>query len=383
VIYPLLACLIVLLALGLAERAARDRAIRAVPIRIHVNGTRAKSTVTRLVWSALAEAGIPSVAKTTGTAARILLPDRREVPVGRRGPANVREQLALLRLARRAGASAAVVECMALDPFLQYVTERQMIRATIGVITNVRLDHTEVMGADRHSIAETLANSLPSRGVLVVGPSEFTPLFERRAAEAGTRVVVAEGEEAGTAAGPAGQWLRDDVAVALAVTRELGIDDEVARRGFEKAPSDPGAARQGRATLAHGPSDWLDATAANDPDSLELLLRDFAPWRPGGTGRPRILVYHHRDDRGPRLECFARHSAALVACDHLVVSGARPPRVIWRRLAAARPADRLSFVAARDLPSWLARRQPSVLVFCGNTRGVDVPRLLEEAATRD
>jgi hypothetical protein len=219
--------------------------------------------------------------------------------------------------------------------------------------------------------------------VLIVGPSEFTPLFERRAAEAGTRVVVAEGEEADAAAGPAGQWLRDDLAVALAVTRELGIDDEGARRGFERAPSDPGAARHGRATLGGGETDWLDATAANDPDSLELLLRDFAPWRAGGAGRPRILVYHHRDDRGPRLECFARHSAALAACDHLVVSGARPPRVSWHRLAAVRSADRLSFVATRDLPRWLARREPSVVAFCGNTRGVDVPRLLEEAATCD
>ena len=87
-------CLLVLLALGLAERVARDRALAALPIRIHVNGTRAKSTVTRLIWSALLEAGIPAVAKTTGTAPRLLLPDGREVPLRRRGPANIREQLA-------------------------------------------------------------------------------------------------------------------------------------------------------------------------------------------------------------------------------------------------------------------------------------------------
>ncbi len=184
-------CLLVLLALGIAERLARDRALAAVPIRIHVNGTRAKSTVTRLIWSALLEAGIPAVAKTTGTAPRLLLPDRRELELRRHGPANVREQLALARRARRLGARAVVAECMAIEPTLQYVTERQMVRATIGVITNVRLDHTEAMGGDLAAIAESLANTVPERGVLVVSDSPFVPRLRTRASGLGTRLVVA------------------------------------------------------------------------------------------------------------------------------------------------------------------------------------------------
>ncbi len=383
----LLFCLIVLLALGAAERLARDRAIRSVPIRIHVNGTRAKSTVTRLVWSALLESGVPSIAKTTGTAARILLPDRREVPVARRGPANVREQLALVRAARRTGARAAVIECMAIDPLLQHVTERQMIRATIGVITNVRLDHTEVMGPDPASVAAALANIVPARGVLVVGPSDFTPLFRQRAEAAGTRVVVADADRDGPKApGLHEPWLREDRAIALAVTRELGIDDAVAERGFERAPQDPGAARRGRARLRLGEVPWLDATAANDPDSLALLLEDFAPWLEAAgvdaAERPRVLVYHHRADRGPRLECFADHSAALASSDYLVVSGARPPLTAWHRLGRIRAGRGLAFVPTPDLAGWLATHAATALVFCGNTRGLDVPRLFEEAATR-
>ena len=385
-ITPLLACLIVLLALGAAERLARDRAIRAVPIRIHVNGTRAKSTVTRLIWSALVEAGIPAIAKTTGTAARIVLPDGREIPVTRRGPANIREQLALLRLARRSGARAAVVECMALDPCLQQVTEREMIRSTIGVITNVRLDHTEVMGPDRLSIADALANTVPAGGVLVTGPSQGAPPFRRRADVAGTRVVEAVAD-AGRDGAPGGErWLGEDLAIALAVTRELGIDDAVAQRGFAKAPQDPGATRRGCATLRGGEIRWLDATAANDPESLDLLLEEFGPWREAvdqrTAGPARIVVYHHRDDRVPRLDCFANHSRAFAAADNLIVSGARPPLTVWRRLARKRSAGGLAFVAAADLPGWLSARAPATVVFCGNTRGLVVPRLLEEAATR-
>jgi len=48
------------------------RALRALPIRIHVNGSRGKSSVTRLVAAALREGGIPTAAKTTGSKARMI-----------------------------------------------------------------------------------------------------------------------------------------------------------------------------------------------------------------------------------------------------------------------------------------------------------------------
>ncbi|MEI6197433.1 MAG: poly-gamma-glutamate synthase PgsB, partial [Verrucomicrobiota bacterium] len=132
-------CLILLVGLGLLERFLRGRAWKAVPIRIHVNGTRGKSSVTRLIWAALREAGIPTVAKTTGAAPRLLLPDGSERPVKRHGKPNIREQLRTLLLARRLGARAVVLECMALAPELQWIAEHSMARATVGVIANARM----------------------------------------------------------------------------------------------------------------------------------------------------------------------------------------------------------------------------------------------------
>ncbi len=384
----LLVCLLVLVALGLAERVARDCALGRLPIRIHVNGTRAKSTVTRLIWSALVEAGIPAVAKTTGTAARVLLPDRREVVVRRRGTANIREQLALARRARRLGVRAMVAECMAIDPVLQHVTERQMIRATIGVITNVRLDHAETMGGDLATIAKSLANTIPERGVLVVSDSPFVPRFRTQASRLGTRLVVVDspGDEVG-GRGADARWLAEDISLALAVTKQIGIDDEVARAGFARAPHDPGEVRAGVASLRHGDLRWLDATAANDPESLGILLEGFEPWQhrsPGGGVSPRILIYHHREDRAPRLECFARHCTAFAASDRLIVSGGRPPLTLWKTLTDGRAAGTTAFVTTDRLAEWLAAHAGgAAVVVCGNTRGLDVPRLIEEAASCD
>ena len=45
---------------------------------------------------------------------------------------------------------------MAVDPALQAVSQHRMVRADIGVITNVRLDHTAEMGPTLEEICELL-----------------------------------------------------------------------------------------------------------------------------------------------------------------------------------------------------------------------------------
>ena len=396
----ILACLGVLLLLGAWERLARDRARRAVPIRIHVNGTRGKSTVTRLIWGALVEAGIPAVAKTTGTAARLLLPDGTERPVRRLAPPNIREQLWLLRQAHHAGARAVVAECMAIQPELQAISERQMLAATIGVITNVRTDHTDVMGRTLDDIAASLANATPRRGVLVVGDRPFLHVFERRAHRLGTRVVLASAEASPAdrpsaadvdhdANSPASGWRNHNRALALAVTRELHIPDEVALRGMAKARPDPGAVTTGTLNFAGRSVPFVDATAANDPESLDLLLADLQAGNelpPGGShlwtrdAAGLIVVYNHRADRPERFRCFAARSTPLRRAAHVLVTGDRPSLTLLRLVRRCRNG-RLLHVAARSaLVTDLARlvvAAPAVetILFCGNAKRLDVSSL--------
>src|SRR5713226_7689666 len=63
--------------LGIAAWRHR-RHLRAVPVRIHVAGTRGKSTATRLIAAGLRAGGRRVVAKTTGTEPRLILPDGSE-----------------------------------------------------------------------------------------------------------------------------------------------------------------------------------------------------------------------------------------------------------------------------------------------------------------
>src|SRR5438309_11049912 len=84
--------------------------MRAVPVRIHVAGTRGKSTTTRLIAAGLRAGGRQVLAKVTGSEPRLILPDGSEEIWPRRGPASVGEQKRLFARAARLGADAVLVE---------------------------------------------------------------------------------------------------------------------------------------------------------------------------------------------------------------------------------------------------------------------------------
>lgn len=357
------ACLAVLLAAGLAERLLRDRARAAVPIRVHVNGTRGKSTVTRMVAAALRAHGVPTLARVTGTEARLILLDGAERPVSRRGPANVREELRFLLLARRLGVRAAVAECMAIRPDLQWAAEREMMGATIGVVTNVRTDHTEAMGSSLPEIAASLASTVPRGGLLVLGSPDFEEVFRERAAALGTRVVVAARRPGD---GPA--WLEEDLATALAVTELLGVPEDAARAAMAEAAADPGAYRERLVSVAGREVALLDARAANDPESFALLCRGSALLL-AADGHV-LAIYNHRHDRPDRLRRFVPSLAALPGAS-VVLTGDRPALGLARsaRSAAGRP---FPFVPVGRLRAAVEGSGAAAVVLCGNTRGFPV-----------
>src|SRR6058998_3737786 len=83
---------IVLACYGAWEYSRHQRNINAIPIRVMVNGTRGKSSVTRLIAAGLRSGGIKTLGKTTGTKPRLIYPNGSEVAIIRPGKANIIEQ---------------------------------------------------------------------------------------------------------------------------------------------------------------------------------------------------------------------------------------------------------------------------------------------------
>lgn len=299
----LLPLLAVVIGLGVFEFLLHTRQISSIPIRIHVNGTRGKSSVVRLIAAALREHGLRVYAKTTGSLARFIASDGSEFPVYRPGTTNVIEQLRILAVAAREGADAVVIECMALQPFLQSLCELKMVRSTHGVITNAWPDHLDVMGPTGRDVALALLGTCPVGGTLFTCEREELPLFEEVCADRGSAVVVV-GPEAAAAVRDEEMarfsYLehKENVAIALAVAESLGVPRRVALNGMVQAAPDAGALSEFEVDFFGRHVVFVNGFAANDPIATERIWNLTLARHP--DARTRIMVINCRLDRPDR-----------------------------------------------------------------------------------
>lgn len=314
-----------LIALGAAESVAHRRRLHQIPCRIHVAGTRGKSSVTRLVAAGLRAAGKVTAAKTTGTLPRMILPDGREWPVFRPRGANINEQIRIVATAHGLGAEALVLECMALQPELHWLSEHKMVRATHAIITNARPDHLDVMGPTDADVARCLAGMIPVKGVLVTAEQKHRAILEAAAADRETRIVVVEPEaidaiSASDMSGFSHVEHRENVAVALALLQELGVRRSVALRGMWEATPDPGALTAHEMDFFGRQITFVNAFAANDPDSTtkiwDLAMRDH-----GAHADKVVAVFNLRADRASRTRQLARDTTFWRGADEIVLVG--------------------------------------------------------------
>ena len=365
-----------LISMGVFELLLHRRRLGRIPIRIHVNGTRGKTSVTRLIAAGLREAGVRTLAKTTGTVPRFILPNGREVPVYRPGGANVIEQKQSVTMAAAQRAEALVVECMALQPQLQWLSESKLVRATHGVITNARPDHLDVMGPTEDDVARALAATVPIKGVFLTAERHHRPFFEEVARDRGSRFHAAEdiSETLTTEEINAFPYLehKDNIELALAVCQEIGIDKETALRGMWTAKPDPGAMTESQVDFFGRHLVFVNGFAANDPTSTRYIWEQSL--RRHSELTRRIAVFNCRSDRADRSEQLAESYAGWTQADEVVLLGSG--QYIFARAAVQSGLDptRLVFVdrthPADIFEILLGLAEPSALVMgLGNIAG--------------
>jgi poly-gamma-glutamate synthase PgsB/CapB len=379
-----------LLLLGTAEGLRHRRNLARIPIRIHVNGTRGKSSVARLIAGGLRAGGIPTCAKTTGTEASMILPDGSEYRIYRPAGANIIEQVRIFDTAAEFGAQALVVECMALQPLLQSLSELRLVRATHGVITNVRADHLDVMGPDEDDVGFALAGTTPVGGKLFTASERHVDILERAAADRGSEFASIGPEEV-TAAG---EYLRGfrhlehaaNVALALRVCEDLGVDRETALRGMWAAPPDPGALTIHEVEFFGRKLFFANALAANDPESTEQIWRTILGWLP--DVEHRIALFNCRIDRPDRSRQFGEACVGWPPADVYVAMGSGT--YIFARAATRCGLDVTKLVIAENqspaevFETLLERAGRSALIIgMGNVHGggEDLARLFRNRGT--
>ncbi len=309
---------------GAWEAAAHRRRLTQIPTRIHVNGTRGKSSVARLIAAGLRQGNVRCCCKTTGTLPRMILPDGTEYPVFRPARANVIEQLRIVDTAVDLQSQALVLECMALIPSLQWLSESKLVRATHGVITNAREDHLDVMGPTERDVAWALAGMVPVGAKLFTAERDHLDVFQEAASDRGTELIAIDEDDV-----DAIQPLElanfsyvehaENVALALKVCEDLGVPRGTALQGMWSARPDPGAMMVYEMEFFGRDIRFINGFAANDPESTERIWRmtlDRYEEVP-----KKIAVFNCRADRPDRSHSLGRAMASWPQPDHYLLIG--------------------------------------------------------------
>lgn len=336
---------------GVWERVRHDRTLACIPVRIHVNGTRGKSSVTRLIAGGLRSGGHRTFAKTTGTLARMINPDGSEVDVYRLG-ANIIEQIRIVRRAVQAGADTLVIECMAVTPELQAACEMRLIRSTIGVITNVRADHLDVMGPTVADAARAIAGTIPFSGHAFTAERVHEAILRKTADERRSTLHVVDRGGVSPQDLEGFPYLEhaDNIALSLAVCRHLGVDRALALAGMHAAAPDPGALCRYTVQVLGKRVTFINAFAANDPDSTLLIWRRLGLDRPLKAG-VRVIVANCRKDRVHRSTQLLDLVAGPMSAEHVVLTGDGTTALALHAFLKGIPRDRLRNLGGIDAPS--------------------------------
>ncbi|MCL2037797.1 poly-gamma-glutamate synthase PgsB [Candidatus Saccharibacteria bacterium] len=323
---------------------------RTFNYRVHVNGTRGKSSVTRLIAAALREGGIPTMAKTTGTAARIILGHTHDIVIQRK-EANIHEQKRILDQYIGDGRFRAVVlECMAINPIYQDYLESKIMHSTIGIITNVRQDHVDMMGKTLPEIARSLANTIPENGHFVT--SERNPalraIFQKICNQRGTtmhttrRMKISDEDMAGFSHFE----YKSNVAIALKVAELCGIKREKALSGMWQALPDPGAFVVKHLEKNKKTIHWANLFAINDRESFILTVNELS--KELGDDVKKAVILNNRRDRPERVMQFVDIAVNTLKVDYIFAIGEFEKRVVdgVRKLD---PKGRVKVVAMGNL----------------------------------
>jgi len=332
---------------GILEFQNHQSSLNAIPLRIHVNGTRGKSSVTRLIAAGLREGGLRTFAKTTGTAPRVIDAEGKDRIIHRLRLPSIGEQVRLLNYFSSERPDAVVMECMAVQPQYQWIAEHQMVRSQIGVITNVRPDHLEEMGPTEDDVANSLCNTIPVDGVLITGEDQKTDLMKDITKANQSKFIRSDESSVTQEELDKFNYMEhpSNVAVALDACREAGVDRDIALSGMHKVQPDLGALIAWNLDVGDKRIQFVNGMAANDPVSTLQIWKFVIDRYPaeGGT----CVFFNSRDDRPSRTRQMIELSLKEIKPDHFIVRGDKVRSTIQRQIHHS-PRSKVNVVGLDD-----------------------------------
>ena len=312
---------LVLIASGLLEFRYHQLVLSSIPIRIHVNGTRGKSSVTRLIAAGLRAGGKRTFAKTTGTAPRVIDSKGIDRIIHRLRRPSIGEQVRLLKYFSSEKPDVVVMECMAVQPQYQWISEHQMVKSHIGVITNARPDHLDEMGPTEVDVVKSLCNSIPVGGTLVTAEDKHKDILQSVAER--NRSEIFFSDESSVSENDLNKFgyieHPQNIAIALDVCHKMGVARDIALSGMHSVQPDLGALVVWKLLGKKGSIQFVNGMAANDPVSTLQIWKFVIDRYPTTSGT--AVFFNSRDDRPLRTKQMLELTFEEIKPEYFIIRG--------------------------------------------------------------
>ena len=312
---------LVLIVSGLLEFKYHQLVLNSIPVRVHVNGTRGKSSVTRLIAAGLRAGGKRTFAKTTGTAPRVIDPKGIDRIIHRLRRPSIGEQVRLLKYFSSEKPEVVVMECMAVQPQYQWISEHQMVKSQIGVITNARPDHLDEMGPTDEDVVQSLCNSIPVSGTLVTAEDKHRDILETVALQNNSEILFSDETSVSKDELNGFNYIEhpQNIAIALDVCDKMGIEREVALSGMHSVQPDLGALIVWKLAGENGFVQFVNGMAANDPVSTLQIWKFVIDRYPTTAGT--AVFFNSRDDRPLRTKQMLELTFEEIKPEYFIIRG--------------------------------------------------------------
>jgi poly-gamma-glutamate synthase PgsB/CapB len=189
-------------------------------------------------------------------------------------------------------------------------------------------------------VALALAGSVPVGGPLFTAADRHLEALEAAAADRGAELVaIGEAEIEGVSDDDMREFTylehKANVALALRVCAELGVDRATALRGMWQSRPDPGVLTVHELAFFGRRLFFANGFAANDPESTERVWRSVLAFVPEVARR--IAVFNCRVDRPERSRQLGEACVDWPPADHYVLMGSGT--YIFARAATSRGLD--------------------------------------------
>ena len=312
---------LILIASGLLEFRYHQLVLSSIPIRIHVNGTRGKSSVTRLIAAGLRAGGKRTLAKTTGTAPRVIDSKGIDRIIHRLRRPSIGEQVRLLKYFSSEKPDVVVMECMAVQPQYQWISEHQMVKSHIGVITNARPDHLDEMGPTEVDVVKSLCNSIPVGGTLVTAEDKHKDILQSVAER--NRSEIFFSDESSVSENDLNKFgyieHPQNIAIALDVCHKMGVARDIALSGMHSVQPDLGALVVWKLLGKKGSLQFVNGMAANDPVSTLQIWKFVIDRYPTNSGT--AVFFNSRDDRPLRTKQMLGLTFEEIKPEYFIIRG--------------------------------------------------------------